>query len=211
MKEKHTLGKQEQEYIDHAKEIICKEIDALESIKDSIDHYFAEAVNILAHCSGKVIFLGIGKSGHIAKKISSTFSSLGTPAFFINSAEALHGDLGSIDSDDVAIIISHSGEGCEIEPCLTYLHHIGCTTIAITGCANSTLGLYAHLTLTIPVHIEACSLGVAPTASTTAALALGDALAIIISEVKHFSIKEFQKRHPGGNLGKTLQLVTETE
>lgn len=188
-------------YINRAIEVFNKEITAIESVRDGIDVHFAEAVKMIAECNGKMVLLGLGKSGHVAAKISSTFSSLGTPSFFINSSEALHGDLGAITAEDTVMIVSYSGEGVEIEQCLKYLNSINCKTICITGCLESSLALHSDLVLHTPVSSEACSLGLAPTSSSTATLVLGDALAVVVSEIKQFTASDFQRSHPGGELG----------
>ncbi|MGM9600863.1 MAG: SIS domain-containing protein [Faecousia sp.] len=187
-----------------ARIVLCKEIEALEYVRDHLDHSFANAVEIISMCTGKVAVLGIGKSGLVAKKISSTFSSLGTPSFFINSSEALHGDLGAICSNDIVLFISNSGEGVEIEECMNYVEALGCIVISISSNPTSTLALHSDVCITGSTIGEACFLGYAPTSSATAALVLGDALAVAVASHKEFSIGDFHSRHPGGHLGKTL-------
>lgn len=190
-----------------AGEIIDIEIKALEGLKDQLDENFPRAVHLLEHCTGRVIVTGMGKSGHIGKKIAATLSSTGTPAFFLHPAEGSHGDLGLMMKDDVVIAISNSGETPEIINLLPPVKRLGLSLIAMTGNLTSTLASRADLVLNIAVKQEACPLGLAPTASTTATLALGDALAIVLLERKGFTEEDFALFHPAGSLGKRLLLT----
>jgi arabinose-5-phosphate isomerase len=184
-------------------DIEAKEIKSLSKL---LDKNFDKVCNTLKKCKGRIITLGVGKSGHIAHKISATLSSTQSPSFFINAAEALHGDLGAIDSDDVILIISYSGQSEEILNVLPRLKEIGCTLISITGKRNSEIAEKSNLTLILNIEKEACPLDLAPTASTTATLALGDAIALAIFESKGLKSNDFARSHPGGLLGKRLTL-----
>lgn len=187
-----------------AKRTFTTEIDALQALKDRLDHHFVEAVDMLLNCQGRVVVTGIGKSGHIARKIAATLASTGTPAFFMHAAEALHGDLGMITGQDVVIAISYSGKAQELMTVLTVIKRMGAQLIAITGHADSELAKNADLHLDAHVENEACPLNLAPTASTTAALVLGDALAVACLETRGFSQEDFARSHPGGALGRQL-------
>lgn len=187
-----------------ARRTFATEIQALSDLSSQLDQEFALAVEHLLHCKGRVVVTGIGKSGHIARKIAATLASTGTPAFFMHAAEALHGDLGMITPDDVIIAISYSGSANELITVLTTTKRLGCTFIAITGNQDSALALNADLHLNVHVEYEACPLNLAPTSSTTATLVLGDALAIACLEAKEFSKEDFARSHPGGALGRQL-------
>ena len=176
--------------------VLQQEAEALHMIADRIGDDFVEAVRILLDCRGRLVVSGVGKSGHIGRKLAATFASTGTPAFFVHAAEAAHGDLGMITSDDVVLAISYSGETNEL---LTRL-------IAMTGNPNSSLAKYADVHLNCHVEREACPLNLAPTTSTTATLALGDALAVSCLSAKGFSKEDFARSHPGGALGRRLLL-----
>lgn len=167
---------------------------------------FEKIVLKIVNCTGKVILTGMGKSGHIASKIAATFSSLGTSAFFMHPAEALHGDLGMISENDIVIAISYSGESEEITRIIPNIKLIGATLISITGNKNSTLANSSDITQTLPEFSEACYLGLAPTSSTTAVLCYGDALAVVASKIYGFNNADFGKFHPSGTLGKRLIL-----
>ncbi len=190
--------------IDEAKDIFDKEILALEKTKESLGDDFAQVLMLLVNCTGKVIITGIGKPGHIGTKIAATLASLGTPAFFLHPAEALHGDLGMVQANDVVLIASFSGESEEVIRLLPALHEIGCSTVAITGNARSTLARECGYKYVFPSFEEACYLHLAPTSSTTALLVLGDALAVVASRIRNFSIEDFGLNHPAGALGKKL-------
>lgn len=177
---------------------------AVAMLSQRLDHSFARALELLLACRGRVVVSGIGKSGHIAGKIASTLASTGTPAFFMHPAEASHGDLGMITADDVMIALSNSGESSELLTIVPLARRRGAAVIAMTGNAGSTLARAADVHLDAGVSEEACPLGLAPTASTTAALALGDALAVAALEARGFGAEDFARSHPGGNLGRKL-------
>lgn len=190
--------------VTEARGIFDKEILALERTKESLGDDFSKILMLLVNCTGKVIITGIGKPGHIGTKIAATLASLGTPAFFLHPAEALHGDLGMVQSDDVVLLTSYSGESEEITRLLPTLHEIGCATVAITGNARSTIARDCRYRFVFPAFEEACYMHLAPTSSTTALLVLGDALAVVASRVRNFTEKDFGLNHPAGALGKKL-------
>ncbi len=192
------------EIIELGKEAVRTEIEGLQGLVSQIDEPFAQAVNILADLKGKAILTGIGKSGIIAKKIAATMVSIGTPAVFMHPVDGLHGDLGTIMPQDAAIVLSNSGNTKEICDLLPALKSLGIPIIAITGNASSPLAKDADIILKCTVQREACNLGLAPTASTTAQLALGDALAVVLSHIKGFDQDDFKLIHPAGELGKQL-------
>ncbi|HDR8859418.1 TPA: KpsF/GutQ family sugar-phosphate isomerase [Burkholderia territorii] len=187
-----------------ARDVLDIEADAVRTLRDQLDGDFVQAVALLLGCRGRVVVSGIGKSGHIARKIAATLASTGTPAFFVHPAEASHGDLGMVTSDDVFIGISYSGESEELVAILPLVKRIGAKLIAITGRAESSLGTLADVNLNAAVSKEACPLNLAPTASTTAALALGDALAVAVLDARGFGSEDFARSHPGGALGRRL-------
>ncbi|WP_063550478.1 arabinose 5-phosphate isomerase KdsD [Burkholderia territorii] len=187
-----------------ARDVLDIEADAVRALRDQLDGDFVQAVALLLGCRGRVVVSGIGKSGHIARKIAATLASTGTPAFFVHPAEASHGDLGMVTSDDVFIGISYSGESEELVAILPLVKRIGAKLIAITGRAESSLGKLADVNLNAAVSKEACPLNLAPTASTTAALALGDALAVAVLDARGFGSEDFARSHPGGALGRRL-------
>ncbi len=180
------------------------EADALMALADELDERFAKAVDRIAGIQGRVIVSGVGKSGHIARKIAASFASTGTPAQFVHAAEASHGDLGMITTADLVLALSNSGETTELGDLITYAKRFAIPLIAIVGQLNSSLGLAADLVLTLPKCPEACPMGLAPTTSTTAMLALADALAIAVLEQKGFDADGFGIFHPGGKLGRKL-------
>mgnify|MGYP000529906253 CR=1 FL=1 len=188
--------------IDIAKKVLQIEADEIYNTISNIDDNFVLAVDTIKNCSGRVILSGIGKSGHIARKISSTLSSTGTPAFFMHPGEASHGDLGMITPHDVVIFFSNSGNSEELITILPNIKRIGAKIISVTNNADSDLAIQSDIHINIIVSKEACPLGLAPTASSTVALALGDALAICVLEEKGFSEDDFKNSHPGGSLGK---------
>lgn len=194
------------EAIDEGKRVLGMEIDALTLLADSLDESFARILSLIVRRSGKLIITGMGKPGHVAKKLAATFSSLGTPSFYLHPAEAMHGDLGMIDSNDIVLAISYSGESDEIVKILPNIRMIGATLVAITGNAESTLAKSADLTQVLPKFSEACNFGLAPTSSTTVALASGDALAVAASKEYGFRDTDFGRFHPAGSLGKRLVL-----
>ncbi|MCA8286402.1 arabinose 5-phosphate isomerase KdsD [Burkholderia vietnamiensis] len=187
-----------------ARDVLDIEADAVRALRDQLDGDFVQAVALLLGCRGRVVVSGIGKSGHIARKIAATLASTGTPAFFVHPAEASHGDLGMVTADDVFIGISYSGESEELVAILPLVKRIGAKLIAITGRAESSLGKLADVHLNAAVSKEACPLNLAPTASTTAALALGDALAVAVLDARGFGSEDFARSHPGGALGRRL-------
>jgi arabinose-5-phosphate isomerase len=190
--------------IKEAGSVFDKEILALEKTKAALDEGFREILMLLVNCTGKVIVTGIGKPGHIDSKIAATLASLGTPAFYLHPAEALHGDLGMVQESDVVLITSYSGESEEVIRLLPTLHEIGCTTVAITGNGRSTLARECAYRFVLPPFEEACYMHLAPTSSTTALLVLGDALAVVASRMRNFTEKDFGLNHPAGALGKKL-------
>jgi arabinose-5-phosphate isomerase len=190
-----------------ARQVLEVEIAGLSEVLANLDTNFEQAIELLLNCQGKVIVTGLGKSGHIGNKIAATFSSTGTPAFFVHSAELHHGDFGVIDTRDLVLVISSSGETNEVKLALEPLKRLGLRIIALTGNLNSTLAKYADVILNIAVSQEACPFNIAPTASTTATLAMGDALAIVLMQHKGFGVKDFAKSHPGGAIGKQLLTI----
>jgi arabinose-5-phosphate isomerase len=190
-----------------ARKVLRTEADAILGLVDRLDERFARAVVMLRDCQGRVIVTGMGKSGIICRKIAATLSSTGTPAFFLHPAEAIHGDLGMVHRDDVVVALSHSGETDEVLRLLETIRRLGARLIAVTGSPGSTLASAADLTLDCHVAAEACPLNLVPTASTTAALALGDALAMTLLVEKGFREEDFANLHPGGKLGKKLMRV----
>jgi len=187
-----------------AREVLRAEADAVRSLERRIGADFVAAVELLFHCKGRVVVAGIGKSGHVARKLAATLASTRTPAFFVHAAEAGHGDLGMIAPGDVVIMLSNSGETDELTLLTPHLKRQGARLIAITGNEQSALAQAADVHLDAAVDAEACPLGLAPTASTTAALALGDALALAVAHARGFSTEDFARAHPGGALGRRL-------
>ena len=187
-----------------ARHVLEIELEALELSKKSIDDQFLKAVDVIAKTKGRVVVLGIGKSGIIGRKISATLASTGTPSFFVHPVEALHGDLGMIMPGDVILAISFSGQTEEINKILPSLERRKLTIIGMTGNAHSKLALMSDIHITIHIEREACPYNLAPTASTTATLAVGDALALCLMKIKHFEKRDFAVFHPGGSLGKLL-------
>ena len=198
-----------QDDLEEAYRVLHLEAEALRTLARSLDSTFKNALDLLMQTEGRVILSGIGKSGHIAHKIASTFSSTGTPAFFIHPSEASHGDLGMVTLKDTLIILSLSGGTVELSDMIAYAKRFAIPIIAITCKAESLLSKAAHHTLLLPSFTEACPMGLAPTTSTTLMLALGDALAVTLLKRKGFSEREFKTFHPGGRLGKKLLHVSE--
>lgn len=180
------------------------EIAAMEKMKASLGYTFVRIANEIFSCKGKLIVTGMGKPGHIAKKLAATFSSLGTPSFFLHPADAMHGDLGMVSEDDLVLALSYSGESDEIIKILPSIKFIGAKIIAISGNPNSTLVKHSNIAQILPVFDEACHLHLAPTSSTTVVLAYGDALAVTVSEMQGFKKENFGLLHPAGSLGKKL-------
>jgi arabinose-5-phosphate isomerase len=190
--------------LDLARQVLRIEADAVLALAERIDGAFLQALSLILNCHGRVIVSGIGKSGHIARKIASTLASTGTPAYFVHPAEASHGDLGMITREDVLIALSNSGESAELLTIVPFIKRQGAKLISITGKPESTLAREADAHLDAGVAQEACPLNLAPTASTTAALAMGDALAVALLDARGFGAEDFARSHPGGSLGRRL-------
>ena len=190
--------------LDLARQVLSIEAKAVEALIGRLDGEFIRALKLILHCRGRVVVSGMGKSGHIARKIASTMASTGTPAFFVHPGEASHGDLGMITADDVLIALSNSGESPELLTILPIVKRRGAKLISMTGNPASSMAQEADVHLDASVAQEACPLGLAPTASTTAALALGDALAIALLDARGFGAEDFARSHPGGALGRRL-------
>lgn len=192
--------------LDLAKSVLTIEAEEIQALASRLDESFVQAVQLILHCAGRIVVSGMGKSGHIGGKIAATFASTGTPAFFMHPAEASHGDLGMITSQDVVIMLSNSGESDELLAILPTIKRLGAKVISITGHIRSTLAREANVHLSSAVSQEACPLGLSPTASSTAMLALGDALAVCVLDLRDFSAEDFARSHPGGSLGRRLLL-----
>ena len=186
------------------RDVLATEAAAIRALSDRLGAAFLAAVRALFECRGRVVVIGIGKSGHVGRKIAATFASTGTPAFFVHAAEAGHGDLGMITAEDVVLLLSNSGETDELVSLVPHLKRQGARLIALTGNEQSSLATAADVHLDASVTAEACPLGLAPSASTTAALALGDALALTLLDARGFSVDDFARSHPGGSLGRRL-------
>ncbi len=195
--------------IDVASQVLRDEAQAILDLIGKLNGNFETAVEMIHHSRGRVVVTGMGKSGHIARKVAATMASTGTPAFFLHPAEGIHGDLGMVTSEDIVVAYSNSGETAEIVHILPSLRRIGARIIAVVGHVDSTLGRNADVALDAGVDHEACPLGLAPTSSTTAALALGDALAVCLMEKHHFTADQFAVFHPGGSLGKRLLMTVD--
>ena len=187
-----------------ARDVLDTEARAISSLGQRLGGAFVAALELMLQCKGRVVVSGIGKSGHVARKLAATLASTGTPAFFVHPAEAGHGDLGMITADDVVVMLSNSGETDELMLLTPHLKRQGAALIALTGNELSSLAQSADVHLDAAVDAEACPLGLAPTASTTAALALGDALALALLDARGFSVEDFARSHPGGSLGRRL-------
>lgn len=192
--------------LERAKRVLEIEAKAVAALKERLNHEFVRAVELILGCEGKVVVTGVGKSGIIGKKIASTLASTGTPAFFLHPTEGIHGDLGMLDRRDVVLAISRSGETEELSQLLPLIKRQGNRLIALTGNPSSSLAKTADVVIDVGVDQEACPLGLAPTASTTAALAMGDALAVALLEERGFRREDFARLHPGGTLGRRLLL-----
>lgn len=188
--------------LERARKVLEIEAQEILSLANRLDDHFVSAVQHILHCDGRVVVSGMGKSGHIGRKLASTFASTGTPSFFMHPAEASHGDLGMITSNDVVIFLSNSGQSDELLTILPVIKRIGAKIISITGNSNSVLAKESAIHLSAQVSQEACPLGLSPTASSTASLALGDALAICVLDQRTFTAEDFARSHPGGSLGK---------
>ncbi len=197
------------DYINVAKRVLEIESSAIANLKSDLGESFTNACEMCFNCTGKIIVMGLGKSGHIADKIAATFASTGTSAFFIHPSEAIHGDLGMIDKEDVVLVLSNSGETEEIVSLIPVIKGMGIKIIALTGNKESKLSNEADIHIHVLVKEEACPMNLAPTASTSAALAMGDAIAVALLEKRGFTKEDFAKSHPGGSLGKQLLLSVE--
>lgn len=195
--------------IKRAKEVLSIEAAAIAALKKRLGQNFKQALDLMAKAKGRIIVSGMGKTGIIAQKFSATLASTGTPSLFLHTAEAIHGDLGRVTKEDTVIIVSNSGSGEEVRQLLPLLKKIGAKIIALTGNAKSMLAKYSDALLDVSVKKEACPLGLAPTASTTATLAMADALSVCLLELKGFKAKDFAFFHPGGLLGRRLLLKVE--
>lgn len=192
-------------FIEEGRKVIKSEIEALQAMLDKIDENFARAAELIKECAGRIVITGVGKSGHIGRKSAATFASMGAPAFFMHAAEGVHGDLGMITERDVVIMISNSGETEEVLNIILPIQQMGAKIIAITGRSKSTLSKNSDIVLDIGVCREADHLGLAPTCSTTATLAMCDALAVAVAVAREFTAADFARRHPGGSLGRKLR------
>lgn len=193
-------------YIEQAKEVLRIEAEGINALLDQLDDNFNQAIAMILACPGRLIITGIGKSGIIGQKIAATLNSTGTSSFFLHPVEAMHGDLGLVDEKDVVMAISYSGETNELNLLLPSLKKRGVKVISMTGNINSSLANHGDAVLGVAVPREACPLGLAPTASTTAALAMGDALAVVLLNCKQFKASDFRRNHPGGSLGERLKI-----
>ncbi|MCC6193576.1 MAG: KpsF/GutQ family sugar-phosphate isomerase [Burkholderiales bacterium] len=192
-----------------ARQVLAVEAAAIATLAERLGGSFVAAVDVLLQCRGRIVVCGIGKSGHVARKVAATFASTGSPSFFVHATEAMHGDLGMIAADDVVIMISNSGETDELLSLLPHVKRAGAPIVALTGNEQSSLAQGADVHLDARVDAEACPLGLAPTASTTAALALGDALALALLDARGFSAYDFLRSHPAGALGRRLVRVAD--
>lgn len=205
MTEKPALSDEDRDkLISLGQAVIKNEAQAVSDLLPRIDDNFAQACNFMLHCKGRIVVTGMGKSGHIGNKIAATLASTGSPAFFVHPGEASHGDLGMITRQDVVLAMSNSGETGELVTIVPIIKRLGAPLISMTGNTMSTLATEADVALDISVAKEACPLGLAPTASTTATLAMGDALAVALLEARGFTEEDFARSHPGGSLGRRL-------
>ena len=195
--------------IERGRRVLAIEARAVADLEHRLGPEFAAACALLLACEGRVVVTGMGKSGHVGNKIAATLASTGTPSFFLHPGEAMHGDIGMITARDVVLALSNSGETDELVAILPVIKRLDIPLIALTGSRDSTLGRYASVTLDVSVPQEACSLNLAPTASTTATLAMGDALAVAVLEARGFTEEDFARSHPGGTLGRRLLLHVE--
>ena len=196
-------------WIERGKEVLGIEMDGLDNVREHLGPSFSDAVNMLAACTGRVAITGIGKSGLVGRKIAATLSSTGTPAYFLHPVEGAHGDLGSVREGDVIVAISYSGLTDELNALLPALRSLGARVIAITSGLRSPLAELSDVVIDCTIPREACPMNLAPTSSTTATLAIGDALAVCLIDIKSFTAKDFRRYHPGGALGQHLSLLVE--
>ncbi len=194
------------QFIEHGQKVIEIEYQAVSELKNKIDINFAQACDLLLNCQGRIVVIGMGKSGHIGNKIAATLASTGSPAFFVHPGEASHGDLGMITPKDVVLALSNSGETSEVISLLPVIKRINVPLISMTGRNDSTLAKFANVNLDTSVEKEACPMNLAPTASTTVSLVMGDALAVALLEARGFTENDFALSHPGGSLGRKLLL-----
>jgi arabinose-5-phosphate isomerase len=192
-----------------ARRVLTIESEAVAALAARLDESFDRAVELLVGCKGRVVVAGMGKSGIVCQKIAATLSSTGTPAYFLHPAEALHGDIGLLVTGDVVLVVSNSGETEELVRCLELIRRLGVPIVSLTGRPDSTLARHADVNLDVSVAREACALDLAPTASTTASLAMGDALAVACYERRGFTVTDFARTHPGGRLGRKITEVRE--
>ncbi len=197
------------DFLASARRTIESERNSVDKLLERLDQNFIQACEMMLACKGRLVLMGVGKSGHIATKLASTFASTGTPAFFVHPGEASHGDLGMITAQDIVVALSNSGNTAEITSLLSTITRIGCKIICLTGKPDSPLASASDLSLDVSVSEEACPLGLAPTSSTTVSLVLGDALAIALLEARGFTAEDFAYSHPGGVLGRKLLLKVE--
>lgn len=200
---------EDKDWLQLAKDVLDVEIEGLRQVRDNLGPDYVRALKLLAGCTGRVVVTGVGKSGLVGRKIAATLSSTGTAAYFLHPVEGAHGDLGMIRQGDVVLAISNSGETDELNAILPTLISLGAEVISLTGNLSSTMACQSHVSLSTCVPREACTLGLAPTSSTTATLALGDALAVGLIEWKSFGREDFKRFHPGGDLGRQLNLDIE--
>jgi arabinose-5-phosphate isomerase len=200
---------EDKDWLQLAKDVLDVEIEGLRQVRDNLGPDYVRALKLLAGCTGRVVVTGVGKSGLVGRKIAATLSSTGTAAYFLHPVEGAHGDLGMIRQGDVVLAISNSGETDELNAILPTLISLGAEVISLTGNLSSTMARQSHVSLSTCVPREACTLGLAPTSSTTATLALGDALAVGLIEWKSFGREDFKRFHPGGDLGRQLNLDIE--
>lgn len=193
--------------VEQAREVLTVEAEGITAVRDALGDEFVQAVELIMACPSRLVISGIGKSGLVGQKISATLNSTGTPSFFLHPVEAMHGDLGMVSSTDIVLAISYSGETSELNLLLESLRSRSVQIIAMTGNSHSTLAQSAAVTLNVTVPREACPLGLAPTSSTTATLALGDALAVSLLRRKQFRAEDFRRNHPGGSLGERLKIA----
>lgn len=201
-----TLNAPDEQLVEEARRVVALEAAAVAGLSERLGAEFVDACRLIARASGRVIVAGIGKSGIIARKIAATLTSTGTPATFLHPIEGLHGDLGIVGPNDVAVLISKSGETSELAGLIDYLLRVGVPIVAMTGKVDSSLGRSSNVTLDCGVDEEACPMDLAPTTSTTATLAMGDALAVVVLQLKGFEPEDFARYHPGGSLGRKLTI-----
>ena len=199
-------GRSPDEWVEFAKKVLDIEVEGILEVKKNLDREFYSVLKLLASCKGRIVVTGIGKSGLVGRKIAATLSSTGTPAFFLHPVEGAHGDLGMIQKEDVVLAISNSGETDELNAIIPVLNSLGLKIVALTAKRDSTLAKMSDFVLSIFVPREACTLNLAPTASTTATLALGDAIAVSLTRWKEFKKEDFKRFHPGGDLGRRLSM-----